>query len=100
ERDQPAWAHLRAGRGIRGEGLGSGRGGGGGRPRHRSRVRPTLADLLGHGRRAAAACLAQVVVWSAAAVSDLGAIRAYIEQFNPAAALSVATALLEAADTL
>jgi plasmid stabilization system protein ParE len=43
--------------------------------------------------------LAQVV-WSAAAVTDLAAIRAYIAQFNPVAAAALAAALVESADSL
>ena len=40
------------------------------------------------------------VIWSPAAVAQLRAIRAYIEQFNPHAAEKVAAHLLRAGDSL
>lgn len=40
------------------------------------------------------------VVWTAGALRDLGAIRAYLQPFNPVAARRIARALLLAGDSL
>ena len=62
-----------------------------------------MAELLGHARRATLsdpkAALTEVV-WTEPALAQLQAIRAYIAQFNPRAAMHVAAGLRDAGNSL
>ena len=62
-----------------------------------------MAGLLGHTRRIAVPNAHHRVteaVWTEAALTNLRAIRVYIEQFNPSAAGRVAAELIAAANSL
>ncbi len=62
-----------------------------------------MAGFLGQAQRTTlpqAKAALNTVVWSKSALTHLTAIRAYIEQFNPHAAAKVASAIVEAGNSL
>jgi toxin ParE1/3/4 len=62
-----------------------------------------MAEVLGHAERVAlpeARVQLNQVVWSNAALANLRAIRAYLEQFNPRAAQALAHGLIDAGNSL
>ena len=59
-----------------------------------------MGQILGQPQRAADPQALMTPVWSAEAIDDLAALRAYIEQDNPAAAQRVVLRIIENVETL